>query len=175
MIGRLTGVRDGAKPLVRAGLVLGIGLGGFFDGIVIHQLLQWHHMLSSHPDPSVATDLTLNVFWDGLFHVATYLFTIAGVVLVWRAWKRPSAPPSGRTLLGSAVAGWGVFNLVEGTVNHFLLGIHHVWPEGPGGILLWDVLFLVWGAAFLVGGLAVVRSDPEVVREGGARETVESG
>ena len=29
-----------------AGIVLGIGLGGFFDGIVLHQILQWHHMLT---------------------------------------------------------------------------------------------------------------------------------
>jgi uncharacterized membrane protein len=29
-------------------LLLGIGLGGFFDGIVLHQILQWHHMLSDH-------------------------------------------------------------------------------------------------------------------------------
>ncbi|TIP73091.1 MAG: DUF2243 domain-containing protein, partial [Mesorhizobium sp.] len=27
-----------------AGILLGLGLGGFFDGIVLHQLLQWHHM-----------------------------------------------------------------------------------------------------------------------------------
>ncbi len=27
--------------------ILGVGLGGFVDGIVLHQVLQWHHMLSS--------------------------------------------------------------------------------------------------------------------------------
>jgi uncharacterized membrane protein len=32
---------------VSAGIFFGLGLGGFFDGIVLHQLLQWHHMLSS--------------------------------------------------------------------------------------------------------------------------------
>jgi uncharacterized membrane protein len=26
-----------------AGIFLGLGLGGFFDGIVLHQILQWHH------------------------------------------------------------------------------------------------------------------------------------
>ncbi|WP_132057963.1 DUF2243 domain-containing protein [Halorussus amylolyticus] len=169
-----TGVSDRATPLVRAGIVLGAGLGGFFDGIVIHQLLQWHHMLSSHPDPSVATDLRLNVFWDGLFHVGTYLFTVGGVALVVRAWRAPGVPPSGRTLLGATVAGWGVFNLVEGTVNHFLLGIHHVWPEGPGGVLVWDVLFLVWGAVFLAGGLAVIRTDSTVASDRRADETPET-
>lgn len=26
-----------------AGILFGLGLGGFFDGIVLHQILQWHH------------------------------------------------------------------------------------------------------------------------------------
>jgi uncharacterized membrane protein len=26
---------------IAAGIALGLGLGGFFDGIVLHQLLQW--------------------------------------------------------------------------------------------------------------------------------------
>ena len=30
-----------------AGILLGVGLGGFFDGIVLHQLLQWHHMITN--------------------------------------------------------------------------------------------------------------------------------
>jgi uncharacterized membrane protein len=35
-------------------------MGGFFDGIVLHQILQWHHMLSSaHPADSLAA-LQLN-------------------------------------------------------------------------------------------------------------------
>jgi uncharacterized membrane protein len=25
---------------------MGLGLGGFLDGIVLHQVLQWHHMLT---------------------------------------------------------------------------------------------------------------------------------
>jgi uncharacterized membrane protein len=32
------------------GVWLGIGLGGFVDGIVLHQILQWHHMLTSAED-----------------------------------------------------------------------------------------------------------------------------
>jgi len=154
-----------AKPVVRAGVLLGLGLGGFFDGIVIHQILQWHHMLSSHPDPAVAGDLPLNVLADGLFHAATYTFTVAGIVALWWAWRDPRAPPPGRALFGSVVLGWGLFNVVEGLVNHQLLGVHHVWPAGPGSVVLWDAAFLAWGALFVVGGYAVVRGaasrDPE--------------
>ena len=34
-----------ARPLITAGTLLGIGLGGFVDGILFHQLLQAHNML----------------------------------------------------------------------------------------------------------------------------------
>lgn len=156
------GIEERAKPLVQAGFVLGLGLGGFFDGIVFHQILQTHHMLSAHPDPTVAGDLRLNVLVDGLFHLVTYLLTIAGIVLVWRAWRRSTVPPSGRTLLGSALIGWGGFNLVEGTINHHVLQIHHVWPDGPGGVVVWNVAFLLWGALMLGVGIALVRTDPAV-------------
>ncbi|MFC4541368.1 DUF2243 domain-containing protein [Halosolutus amylolyticus] len=153
------GLRERAKPLVRAGIVLGIGLGGFFDGIVLHQLLQWHHMLSAWTAPTSVASLRLNVLADGLFHVGTYLFTIAGIALLVRAWRRPAVPRSGRTLVGSVIVGWGVFNLIEGLVNHHLLGIHHVWPAGPGSVLLWDVAFLLSGVVFVLGGYAVIRGD----------------
>ena len=151
-----------AKPLVVAGVTLGIGLGGFVDGILLHQVLQWHHMLSSYPNPAVANDLRLNVLADGLFHVATYAFTVAGVVLLFRVWRRRDVVPTARSLFGSTLMGWGVFNLVEGVVDHNLLGIHHVWPAGPGGVLLWDLAYLLAGALLLVGGYAIVRSDDAV-------------
>ncbi|RZH68498.1 DUF2243 domain-containing protein [Natrinema altunense] len=153
------GLRRDAKPLVLAGLALGLGFGGFFDGIVFHQILQLHHMLSSYPDASVATDLELNVMADGLFHLATYVFTVIGVVFLSRAWRFHPVPNSGRTLLGAVIMGWGGFNLVEGLVSHQLLGIHHVWPAGPGPIVLWDALFLLWGALFLGSGYLVIRTD----------------
>jgi uncharacterized membrane protein len=148
-----------AKPLVRAGVLLGVGLGGFFDGIVLHQILQWHHMLSARVEPAALGTLRLNVMADGFFHAATYLFTTLGVALLWRAWRRPSVPKSGRSLVGSAILGWGLFNVVEGIVNHHLLGLHHVWPAGPGPVLLWDGAFLVWGVLFIGGGYAIVRRD----------------
>lgn len=159
---RRFGVDERAWPLVRAGIVLGLGLGGFFDGIVFHQVLQVHHMLSAHPDAAVAGDLRLNVLADGLFHLATYALTVLGVGLLVVAWRRPDVPPSWRTLVGAALVGWGVFNLAEGTVNHQLLGIHHVWPAGPGGTLVWDAAFLLWGAAMIAAGALLIRGDSTV-------------
>lgn len=153
------GLPQHAKPLIQAGILLGVGLGGFFDGIVLHQILQWHHMVSAQVEPNVIGNLRVNVMADGLFHAATYVFTVLGIACLWRAWQRPSVPKSGRSLLGSTILGWGLFNFVEGIVNHHLLRLHHVWPDGPGSVLLWDVTFLVWGVLFLAAGYAIVRRD----------------
>ena len=62
-----------------------MGLGGFFDGIVLHQILQWHHMATSAGYPADSLpNLQLNTLLDGLFHVATYIFVGLGLVILWR-------------------------------------------------------------------------------------------
>lgn len=146
---------------VRAGILFGIGLGGFFDGIVLHQILQWHHLLSDHGDYPVTTvaGLEANTLWDGLFHSFTYIAVAAGLALLWRAARLPHSPWSTRLLVGLLLMGWGSFNLVEGTVDHQILGIHHVNETVPSGQWVWwDLGFLLWGAAMLVGGWALARS-----------------
>ncbi|MDR8415176.1 DUF2243 domain-containing protein [Nonomuraea sp. 3-1Str] len=130
-----------------AGLVLGLGIGGFIDGIVLHQLLQWHHMLSGwYP-----ADAHVNMLADGLFHLLCLVLVVAGVALLARA-----APVGGRELTGWVVAGWGAFNLVEGVVDHLVLGVHHV-RHGPYQ-LAWDLAFLALGALLVVAGVLVARS-----------------
>lgn len=139
--------------------MLGLGLGGFFDGIVFHQILQWHHLLSnaSHP-PDNLHDLQVNMLWDGLFHAATYLFVIAGLVILWRAARLTHVQWSGRILAGSILTGFGLFNVVEGLINHHLLQIHHVNETvPPDQWLYWDVGFLIWGAAMLLAGWRLSR------------------
>lgn len=156
------GIHRRGKPLVQSGIVLGLGLGGFVDGIVLHQILQWHNMVSSYPDPTVANDLRLNVMADGFFHGTTFVLTVLGITLLVRAWRLSFVPPSRRALFGSVLVGWGLFNLVEGIVDHHLLAIHHVWPAGPGPVVLWDVAFLLFGLLLVAGGYAVVRGDAAV-------------
>jgi uncharacterized membrane protein len=154
------GRAEGRGGRLTAAVVLGIGFGGFFDGIVFHQILQWHHMLSSPTPPDTVAGLQLNTLADGLFHGMTWVISLIGVLLLWRASGEPRRPGSGRTLIGGFLAGWGLFNLVEGIVDHMILGIHHVRP-GPDQAL-YDVAFLIWGAAFLAIGWALIRSAPSV-------------
>jgi uncharacterized membrane protein len=144
-----------------AGIFLGLGLGGFFDGIVFHQLLQWHHMLSSagYP-PDNVRDLETNVFWDGLFHVSTYLFVIIGLIMLWRKAYRTHAQWPGRLLAGTILMGFGLFNLIEGVIDHFILRIHHVNETVPSSQwIYWDIGFLIWGAAMVAGGWRLFRPD----------------
>lgn len=144
---------------VAAGIFFGLGLGGFFDGIVLHQILQWHHMLTSagYPPTSVA-NLKVDTFWDGLFHAATYVFVVIGLVILWRAAHKAHIWWSGKMLVGTVLIGFGLFNVVEGLIDHHLLGIHHVNETVPREQWwMWDLGFLVWGAAMLAGGWALLR------------------
>ena len=136
-------------------VLLGLGLGGFFDGIVLHQVLQWHHMLSAHTPVDTVEGLELNTLADGLFHLAAWLFTVVGVVLLWHALRR-GAVLRWSALIGGLLIGWGAFNLVEGLVNHQLLGLHHVRPGADE--LTYDIGFLAWGALMLLVGLRLWRS-----------------
>jgi len=136
-------------PMVAAGILLGTGLGGFVDGIVFHQILQWHNMLSSKLPPTNLVDMEINMVWDGLFHAFTWLTTAIGLLMLFRAGGRVDVPWSGRTLFGSMLAGWGLFNLVEGIVDHHLLDLHHV-RDLPAHVPLYDWLFLAVGGVGLI-------------------------
>src|SRR4051812_47406194 len=67
------------------GVLLGIGLGGFLDGIVLHQIGQWHNMGSARLPPLTMAAMSRNMAWDGWFHLATWLITLLGVLLLWRS------------------------------------------------------------------------------------------
>ncbi len=160
------GTRAGVASLRLPGIVLGVGLGGFADGILLHQLLQWHHMLTSTNEdrigvryyhPHTVSGLRMNTVWDGIFHTVCWLAVLLGLAILYsrvthdrrRVW-------SSRGLWGWVLAGWGLFNLVEGVLDHHVLGIHHV--HGGPHRLWWDIGFLVLGALLLAGGWLLQRA-----------------
>ncbi|HEU0034978.1 MAG TPA: DUF2243 domain-containing protein [Kofleriaceae bacterium] len=148
--------RTRIAPLVKAALVLGVGLGGFADGILLHQILQWHQMLSSVVEPNNLVAAKYNMMWDGLFHAVTWVTTVVGVAMLFRAVRRPDVIAQSRVLVGGMVTGWGLFNFVEGLIDHQILGIHHVHPNIDQ--LAWDVAFLFVGGLGLIGlGVLLIR------------------
>ena len=144
---------------VSAGVLLGLGLGGFFDGIVLHQILQWHHMATSAGYPADSLEnLELNTTLDGLFHASTYIFTAVGLLILWHTARKPHFWWSGKLLFSTMLLGFGIFNFVEGLVDHQLLGLHHVNETVPREQwIYWDIGFLIWGAAMIVAGWVLLK------------------
>jgi uncharacterized membrane protein len=153
------------RPLRRItgpGIVLGLALGGFVDGIVLHQVLQWHHMRTGDGalgERSMKTvgGLEANTLADGLFHVGTWVLLLAGLFWLWQVVGRDGARWSPRELTGLLLAGWGIFDVVEGIVDHEILGIHHV-RDDLGGPIAWDLGFLAFGALLVVAGALLART-----------------
>jgi uncharacterized membrane protein len=156
-----------SRPATRLpAFLFGVGLGGFVDGIVMHQVLQWHHILTDTGDHPMTTvrGLEDNTLADGLFHTATWFVVVAAMLLTVRAWRRGDLAPPWRAHIGMLLAGWGVFNVVEGLIDHQILGIHHV-RDDLGGPLGWDLGFLAFGALLAATGLMLsraARSAPDV-------------
>jgi uncharacterized membrane protein len=142
-----------SRLLFGGALLLGAGLGAFLDGITLHQVLQWHAMISSVVVPLDLASSKVNMFWDGIFHLYSWLATVVAIVIVVR--EVPKAAPEVRhkAVSGGALAGWGFFNLVEGLIDHQIFGLHHVHP----GIneLAWDIGFLGFGVVLIVIGFAI--------------------
>ena len=140
------------------GLLLGIGLGGFVDGIVLHQILQWHNMLSARLPPVDMRAMRVNMVLDGYFHAVVWALTLLGVWSLWGAGRRGTVPPA-RRFAGQLLLGWGVFNLVEGVVDHHWLVLHHV-VDLPAHVPWMDWTFLaVAGVGLTLLGAVMARRE----------------
>ena len=150
------GAGDRRQPpsVLGPGVLVGLGLGGFVDGILLHQILRWHHMVSSVR----GAGLTTNLIADGLFHAGTWLAVVVGLFWLWSRLRSPAARAARpwRTLVGALLLGFGTFNLVEGLVDHQLLGVHHVRP-GPNQTA-YDLGFLLTGVLLLAAGAVLYRA-----------------
>lgn len=144
-------MQHGDKLATGGGILLGVGLGAFVDSILFHQLLQWHQMLSSALPPVTLVTATVHMLWDGVFHVFAWVMTVAGVFTLARSADAPREVAVMRSLPALLAIGWGAFNVVEGLIDHQLLGVHHVQPGAYQEA--WDVGFVAFGAALVFVGV----------------------
>lgn len=117
-------------------------------------------MLSSeggHPKTTVA-GLEDNTLADGLFHAFMWVIVVVGLWILWRRTNEWRWAASGQALTGWILFGWGAFNLVEGLVNHQILGLHHV-RERAGHQTAYDLGFLAFGALLLIVGWLLTRDN----------------
>lgn len=143
-------------PLTAAATVLGIGIGGFIDGIVFHQILQWHEMISNKIPPITYITKSVNMFWDGIFHAFTLLVTITGIILLWKLSRRRDVDHSGNLLAGGILFGFGLFNLLEGIADHQVLKLHNV-REVTSNVQAWNIGFLVFSLILIIIGTLISR------------------
>jgi hypothetical protein len=94
---------------------------------------------------------------------------VLGLWILWRYSRTNHIRWSGKLLLGTVLMGFGMFNLVEGIIDHQILAIHHVNEtvlREPW--IYWDIGFLVWGAAKLIGGWLLLRAGRRKTADGAA-------
>ncbi|WP_096202592.1 DUF2243 domain-containing protein [Bacillus sp. FJAT-45350] len=139
------------KRLITIGsFVLGFGFLGAMDGVIFHQILQWHSVV-------METDRSGQILSDGIFHFATTITLVIGGVLLWLAGNPSDLSRGGRLLVGGFLIGGGTFNLIEGVINHHILQIHRVRPDAANP-LAYDLAFLASGLILLIIGYLIRRS-----------------
>lgn len=141
------------RPPRGAVVLLGFALGGFVDGILLHQVLQWHHLLSAVHDGSIP--LATQIAADGGFHLVMYALALAAGWMLWRARDR-LADAAGREVLVLALAGFALWQAVDVVGFHWIARIHRV-RMGVAHPLAWDLGWLaVFGLvpAVIAGSLA---------------------
>jgi uncharacterized membrane protein len=145
--------RDSNRKISRAGIVLGIGFGGLFDSFMLHMILQWHHMLSNIIPPDSMENMHRLMMTDGMFDAFNFLVLLIGSFLLWRASFRGLAVPSATAFAGQLLFGAGLFNFVEGIIDHHILAIHYVRQVPDYSIYNWTFLAIGAVLPLLVGWL----------------------
>ncbi|ELZ31645.1 hypothetical protein C474_08227 [Halogeometricum pallidum JCM 14848] len=145
------------RSLLSAG-VFGFGFSGLIDVLVLHLVLQWHHLLSGVYPRTTMAGLRTNVLADGLFSLAMLVIACVGAGLLWQSERRTDVPLALRPVAGAAVIGLGTFDLYDVVVDHVLLGLHQPLSQGGRYNPHWAaVSLLILGAGYYVYRTGVKR------------------
>jgi uncharacterized membrane protein len=137
---------DGPRRSMASGALIGVGVAGFIDETVFHQLLHWHHFYDrSTPSWGLVS--------DGLFHASSWFCMIAGLFL-FADLRRRDAWTALRHWAGFCL-GLGGFQLYDGLIQHKWWHIHEI--RYHVGLLPYDLLWNVIAAAVLALGLVLLR------------------
>ena len=135
-----TTARSTGGRSVVSGVLVGVGVAGFLDETVFHQLLHWHHFYDkSTPEAGLVS--------DGLFHVVSWVAVVAGLFLF--ADLRRRGDWAARSWRGAVLVGLGGFQLYDGLVQHKLLRLHQIRyvPDITPYDVAWNVIAVVLLAA----------------------------
>ena len=131
---------------VLAGVLVGVGVAGFVDEVVFHQLLHWHHFYDRGTS-------TAGLVSDGFFHAFSWTAVVVGLFLFADLQRRQATVP--RRVWAGGLIGAGAFQLYDGLVHHKVLGLHQV--RYGVELLPYDLAWNAGGAIALVAGLVLLR------------------
>ena len=147
---------SGERAPLTGAFIVGFAFSAFFDGILLHQVLQWHHLLSL-ASGELFRDIRVQLLADGLFHVMSYFLAVGGLVLLWR---HRGSEPSDRIVLAWAVFGFAAWQSVDVILVHWAIGLHRVRVDVPSP-LRWDIGWLIaFGLLPLLAGLWLLGRAP---------------
>ncbi|MCJ7843482.1 DUF2243 domain-containing protein [Lederbergia sp. NSJ-179] len=124
--------------------VFGMGIIGMLDGIFLHQIFQFHSIY-------MYTNRFNQIVSDGLFHLFVTVIMFIGGYLLWESDSKKLHKPK-HIFWAGILLGGGIFNLIEGIVNHHLLQIHHVYYH-TNHVLLFDLLYDAFSLILIALGL----------------------
>lgn len=110
-------MKSAGNKILLSGVFIGIGAMALIDEIIFHQLLQWHHFFDFNT-------MQFGIFSDGLLSSFALFAIVAGIFLFSHVTKIYSY--SRIRWWAGIFMGLGTFQLVDGTVNHKLFGIHQI-------------------------------------------------
>ncbi len=151
----------------KAGLVLGFGMGGMMDLLLLHLILQWHHMISNRLPPTSLEALRRNIFWDGVGQFAMWIVILIAALMLLSAAQRRDPMPTMLRFLGLFLIGWGLFNLVDGVLNHHVLALHNV-REDVANQMAWNIGWMIGAGIILplIGFWMAKRGEPRTTQLG---------
>ncbi|MBS4172258.1 DUF2243 domain-containing protein [Bacillus sp. FJAT-49736] len=124
--------------------IFGMGIIGMLDGILLHQIFQFHSVY-------MYTNRFNQIVSDGIFHLFVTIIVFVGGYLLWSSEREKLTNPN-LTFWSGFLFGSGIFNLVEGIVDHHVLGIHHVYYY-TDRVLFYDLLYDGFSLILIVVGL----------------------
>ncbi len=117
-------------------------------------------MISAKLPPTDYVAKSVNMFWDGIFHAFTLIVVIIGIVLLYKLQLRNDVARSSKIFTGGLILGWGLFNLVEGIIDHQILKLHNV-KEVSATPNAYNIGFLAFSVVLSTTGFALINTSKQ--------------
>jgi uncharacterized membrane protein len=140
--------------------LIGVGVAGFLDETVFHQILHWHHFYDKgSADAGLVS--------DGLFSAAGWTCVVVGLFLFADLQRRRGTVA--KRVWAGGLLGWGGFQLYDGLIQHKLLGLHQI--RYHVDLLPYDLIWNTAGALAVLAGAYLLHGPASPAAERGQPAT----